>query len=61
MICNNLSEMVFEFKILFHDKVAIQQVNTHELMKQEGVIPSYYLHISYGYSIEFAENRNLKY
>jgi hypothetical protein len=26
--------MVLELKILFHDKDAIQQINTHELMKQ---------------------------
>jgi hypothetical protein len=36
MICNNLSEMVLKFKILFHNKVAIQIDNTHELMKQGG-------------------------
>jgi hypothetical protein len=36
MICINLSEMVLKFKILFHNKVAIQIVNTHELMKQGG-------------------------
>jgi hypothetical protein len=28
--------MVFEFKILLHNKVAIQIVNTHELTKQGG-------------------------
>jgi hypothetical protein len=36
MTCSNLSEMMFEFKILVHDKVAIQIVNTHELMKRGG-------------------------
>jgi hypothetical protein len=36
MTCSNLSEMMFEFKILVHNKVAIQIVNTHELMKQGG-------------------------
>jgi hypothetical protein len=37
MICNDLSEMVLELKILFHDKVAIQQINQYKLMKQGGV------------------------
>jgi hypothetical protein len=50
--------MVLELKILFHDKVAIQQINTHELMKQGGVISSYHLHLSYGYSTGITENRN---
>jgi hypothetical protein len=36
MVCNDLSEMVLELKILFHDKVAIQQFNQYKLMKQEG-------------------------
>jgi hypothetical protein len=36
MVCNDLSEMVLELKILFHDKVAIQQINEHKLMKQGG-------------------------
>jgi hypothetical protein len=58
MICNNLSEMVLELKILFHDKDTIQQINTHELMKQGGLISSYHLHLSYGYSTEITENRN---
>jgi hypothetical protein len=44
--------MVFELKILFHDEVAIQQINTYELM-------NYYLHLSYGYSIRIIENRNV--
>jgi hypothetical protein len=50
MICNDLSEMVLELKILFHDKVAIQQVNTHKLLKQGGGgswIPSYHLNLSH--------------
>jgi hypothetical protein len=58
MICNNLNEMVFEFKILFHNKVAIQKVNTHEFTKQGGLILNYHLYLSYGYSIGFTENRN---
>jgi hypothetical protein len=36
MICNNLSEMILELGILFHDKVAIQQFNKHKLMKLGG-------------------------
>jgi hypothetical protein len=39
MICNDLSEMVLELKILFHDKVAIQQINQYKLMKQGGFDP----------------------
>jgi hypothetical protein len=35
MVCNDLSEMVLELKILFHGKVAIQQINQYKLMKQE--------------------------
>jgi hypothetical protein len=51
MICNDLSEMVFELRILLHSKVTIQQINKHKLMKQGGggLIPSYHLHLSYGY------------
>jgi hypothetical protein len=37
MICNDLSEMVLELKILFHNKVAIQQINQYKLMKQGGL------------------------
>jgi hypothetical protein len=43
MICNDLSEMVLELRILLHDKVAIQQINKHKLMKQGGWIQFYYL------------------
>jgi hypothetical protein len=50
--------MVFEFKILFHNKVAIQIVNTHELMKQGGLVLNYHLYLCYDYSIGFTENRN---
>jgi hypothetical protein len=40
MICNDLSEMVLELRILLHDKVAIQKFNKHKLMKQgDGVDP----------------------
>jgi hypothetical protein len=39
MICNDLSETVLELKILFHDKVAIQQINQYKLMKQGGFDP----------------------
>jgi hypothetical protein len=38
MICSDLSEMVLELRILLHDKVAIQQINKHKLMKQGGWI-----------------------
>jgi hypothetical protein len=39
MICNDLSAMVLELKILLHNKVAIQQINKHKLMKQGGFDP----------------------
>jgi hypothetical protein len=42
--------MVLELRILLYNKVAIQQINKHKLMKQGGgLIPSYNLHLSYGY------------
>jgi hypothetical protein len=46
--------------ILFHDKVAIQKANTHELMKQKkGVLVlNHHLYLTYDYNIEFTENRN---
>jgi hypothetical protein len=43
MICNDLSEVVLELRILLHDNVAIQQINKHKLMKQGGWIQFYYL------------------
>jgi hypothetical protein len=58
MICNDLNEMVFEFKNLFHNKVAIQQLNQYKLMKQGGLVLSYHLYLSYGYSTGITENRN---
>jgi hypothetical protein len=39
MICNDLSEMVLELRILLHNKVAIKQINKHKLMKQGGLDP----------------------
>jgi hypothetical protein len=36
MVCNDLSEMVLELKILFYDKVAIQQINQYKFMKRGG-------------------------
>jgi hypothetical protein len=36
MVCNDLSEMVLELRILLHDKVAIQKFNKHKLMKRGG-------------------------
>jgi hypothetical protein len=35
--------MVLELRILLHNKVAIQQINKHKLMKQGGWIQFYYL------------------
>jgi hypothetical protein len=53
--------MVLEFKILFHDKVAIQQLTQMNSWNKGVLLLSYHLHLSYGYSTGFAENRNLKY
>jgi hypothetical protein len=50
--------MVLEFKNLFQNKVTIQIVNIHELMKQGGLVLNYHLYLSYDYSIGFTENRN---
>jgi hypothetical protein len=36
MICNDLSEMVLELRILLHNKVAIQYINQHIFVKQGG-------------------------
>jgi hypothetical protein len=60
MICNSLFEIVFKLNSLFHDKVAIQNVNTHEPMKQGGggLVLNYHSNLSHDYSIEFIENRN---
>jgi hypothetical protein len=52
---------MLELRILFHDKVAIQQL-THLNSWNKGVLLlNYHLYLSYGYNIGFAENRNLKY
>jgi hypothetical protein len=37
--------MVLELRVLLHNKVAIQQINKHKLIKQGGWIQSYYLHL----------------
>jgi hypothetical protein len=58
MICNNLIEKALEFKILFHEKVAIQQISTYELMKQGGLVLKYHSYLDYGHSIEFIANRD---
>jgi hypothetical protein len=39
MICNDLGEMILELRIFLHNKVAIQQINKHKLMKQGGLDP----------------------
>jgi hypothetical protein len=38
--------MVLELRILLHDKVAIQEINRHELMKQGGWIQFHYLYLN---------------